>query len=548
MQSPLLAGEDADVTPSLSAGPPEAEDSEFSRLIAQRSPLDILSERFDDEDQYDRCLPSNYALLHLEPNNSLAYGPYSKKVWVIPPRRPFTTAVAGTLSFLHLLFVWAAYTADVWAESRVRISVLWQEKYLPLLNDAQENTIRSTNLMSLLQDLNASRNYLLMILLWSVSLILPCAFMIMSPTFVLGDSMHPILYSNRTRCWNGRGTLETLMRWAFLTFYVVILLGLATSFIELQWTDTSIQVGARACGSLAAYFVGIACAVGLAVVLRWPPTTGKWKSLESAMHTSQETIIRIPPPQAFQHPWSPANQEDVPSMTVLEETSPRRARIQELVPTRSGSSTPELVPENDGNVQEVRGLAFWKKFIVFQLGLLSVILWIPSFYLPFLRLSYGGLATNFLTEPVLSLYVWDISFSLWNQGIEFGTPVWIILAAIAVLLLTTVVLPLLASCLGTLAWVGDENFATKCYSWLFAIHPALGSLIFATALLALTHALTPFSSSLLDQETSGVCQKFNDVTGETCLDVKAKVLPGFWFYLAESIVLELFVVATLKWC
>ena len=546
MQSPLLSGEDADATPSLSAGPPLVEESEFSRLIAQRSPLDALAERF--EEGNSGAIPSNLLFLDVGPND-LVHGRCSSAISVIPARGPFTTAIAGTLAILHLFFVWAAYTSDIWAESRVRISIAWQEQYLPLLNDAKETVIHSTNLMSLLQDLNASRNYLLMFLLWSVSLLLPCAFMIVSPTFVLADSMSPILYASRSRSWTGRGILECLMRWALFTFYVIMLLSLATSFIELQWTDTTIQAGNRARGPLAAYLVGITCAVALAGLLRSPPASGAIGStVEEAETSSGIALVRSPPPHAFQHPWMPINQEDQPAMTVLEETSQEPFDRKREEPTPSGLSTPDLVPENDGGEGKSSDLSFWKKFAAFQFGLLSVILWIPVVYLPFVHISYGGVATNFLSESTLRLYVWDISFSLWRQGVEFGTPIWILLTASSILLLTTMVLPLLASCLGVVAWVGEGELSTKCYAWLFACNPALGGTVYAVAVLAMTHALTPLSQSLLNQESAGICQKFSDMTGETCLDVSATPLPGIWFYFAQSIMLELFVLVTLKWC
>ena len=387
-----------------------------------------------------------------------------------------------------------------------------------------------------------------MVLLWSVSLLLPCAFMIVSPTFLVNDAICPTFYAKRSRSWNGRGLIETLMRWAFLTFYIVVLLSLATSFMELQWTDTTIQVGTRARGSLAAYVMGIACSVGLSVLLRSPPSTNSLAQTPPAAATSQEhSIVRPPPPQAFQHPWTPETQEDEPTMTVLEEMSQEpsdRSSKHRNLPD-SAPSTPELIPEDDGQDEEVQELTFRQKFLAFQLGLLSLILWIPCFYLPFLHLSYDGVATNFLTERVFKLYVWDIPFS---HGTRFGTPTWIVVSAIIILLLTTLIFPILASCLGVIAWVGDGMMSTKCYSWLFALHPALCGPVFSIALFTMTHSLTPFSTSLLDHESSGLCHKFKEITGEVCLNVTAKTLPGLWFYFAQSLILELFILVTLRWC
>ena len=556
MQSPLLA-EDGDDggAPSLSAGPPVAEESEFERLIAQKTPLEAFEEHFDNE---NGPLEVDYELMGLDLDN---FGRDSDNrrtpLLVTPPRGPLTIACAATFSILHLALVWTSYTAETWAESRVRVSIKWQEEFLPLLNDAQETVVRSTNLMSLLQDLAESKNYVLLCVLWAVSLLLPCAFMVVSPTFVLADRINPIIMSHRKMFWNGRGTLETLMRCSLLTFFVITLLGLATSYMELQWTDTTIQAGNRACSPFAAYVCGIACAISLAVLLRAPGEENAilYASTSPAAQTNNNNLpsIQAPPPQAFHNPWFSSSQpqeshDDEPTMTLLEESpilnSPREPPQQ----SASSPSTPDLISEN-GEREDgaAKPLGFGRKVAAFQLGLLSVLLWVPAFYLPALHLSYGGLATNFLAEPKLKLYVWEIGGALWKQGIHFGTPVWILLISGTIFLVTTLVIPLLLTCLGVLAWTGDGRFSTFSSNWLYALHPANGNLVFTVALVAVIYSITPFASSLLQEETSGLCGKFHEMTGESCLVVVAKSLPGTWAFLMQSIALELFVIVTLRW-
>ena len=67
--------------------------------------------------------------------------------------------------------------------------------------------------------------------------------------------------------------------------------------MELQWTDTTIQVRTRACGSLAAYVMGIACSFGLSVLLRSPPSTNLHVQMPPPAAKSQEhSIVLLPPP------------------------------------------------------------------------------------------------------------------------------------------------------------------------------------------------------------------------------------------------------------
>mmetsp|Transcript_1165 Transcript_1165/g.3235 ORF Transcript_1165/g.3235 Transcript_1165/m.3235 type:complete len:534 (+) Transcript_1165:105-1706(+) len=532
MQSPLLAG--GDDGPSLS-GPALNEESEFERLIGQNNAHFGLDERGTDVG-----VAADYAFLALDPRDAEQN---VGKMTVAPPRGVFTTAVAGTLSALHLGLIWASYTADVWAESRLQISLEWQQEFLPLLNDAKETVVRSTNLMSLLQDLDESRNYVLMFLLWFVSLLLPCAFMVVSPTFVLADHMRPIVFDVRWRCHSGRGILETLMRWSLMTFYVVALLSLATSFMELQWTGTSVQAGARAYGPFAAYVTGIASAISLAVLLRSPTSKGNLLAVASLQPAqSQGQTLVPPPPQAFHDPWmstTVVDQWEEPGMTLLEET---QAPAQN--PPTSTPSTPSLISEQEP-IRE--SLPFWCKVTAFQLGLLSLLLWIPTFYLPTIRLSYGGIATHFLSEPLLKLFVWEIHGTLWQQGTHCGTPIWILVVTGIVLLVTSLVIPLISTILGIMAWLGDGKWSRTSYAWLFAVYPALGGLVFTLSMVGVVHALTPFANSFVDHETSGLCLKFKEMTGESCLVVSAKTLSGGWFYLLQSLVLELFVWVTLRW-
>ena len=83
---------------------------------------------------------------------------------------------------------------------------------------------------------------------------------------------------------------QHLKNMAFLTFYIAVLLSLAISFMELQWTDTTIEVRNRAHRSFVAYVMGIACSVGLSVLLRSPPSTNSLAQMPQVAATSPRTL------------------------------------------------------------------------------------------------------------------------------------------------------------------------------------------------------------------------------------------------------------------
>jgi hypothetical protein len=458
------------------------------------------------------------------------------------------TIIAGTLSMMHAGFVWGSYMAGSWSDTHLTVVVAWQKEYLPALNDLTDTVIRSTNLASLLQDLATAQQYLLVGALWVTSLLLPCFFVILSPTWIVGDYQNSFSLERRMRTWQARGFFETAMRFTFLLLFVLILLDLATAVIELHWTETVVNVRNRALGGLAAYVTAMASAVGVILVLRSPGTGGDYSFTTSGNGDfpgqRQGATIRSPPPQAFQHPWRLV---DGPSMSVLEEEPEPRPNAQRRAP--DVSSTPELVEETASVLSSTRPtkLSFGRKVLVFQIGLLTAVMWIPSLYLPLFRISYAGLAREFMSASSLKIFLWQIPALLWTQGIQAGTARWILLAVGFVLITVVIVLPVVATCLGISTWLGENAVSYRSRSWLYCIHPALGGLVFALALIATISALHPLGNLLLDEDGTGICVKFQQVVGEPCLTLTGTLLPGAWFFLLQSIVLEMFVVVTLRW-
>jgi hypothetical protein len=174
----------------------------------------------------------------------------------------------------------------------------------------------------------------------------------------------------------------------------------------------------------------------------------------------------------------------------------------------------------------------------------SVILWIPSFYLPMLHFSYSGIVSDLLTQQSLRLYLWEVPHVLWDEGRQFETPLWILILVGIFLVSTVLVLPLLATFMGVLAWLGEGAWSDNSYVWLYTVHPGLGGVVFTLALLTTMPVLQPLSSLIFDEQTFDACDR---MTGSPCLVVRGQLLSGAFFFLVQALFLEVFVLCTLQW-
>lgn len=582
METPLLASEDGDdlfAPPSLSSGPAsmlaEADggDTEFSRLIAQRSilnssalnPFQALANRFEHFGGSSSSPSAGTGTAAAAANGNMIQ------------RGPCVIITASTLSLLHMGFIWGSYMSDVWSETHVTIAVSLQKflskaENLNSLHDLMtDSVVRSMSLPSLIEDLNSSKNYVLMAIVWAVSLLLPCAFMILSPSWILTDHKFPIDMEKRIlRRSNARNMLEVSMRFAFAIMYVFVIIDLASSFVEFHWTNSTVHVRNRALGGLACYVVGIASAVGTIMVLRSrPPSSPTARPVVSTLESRGTSVdvaapvatrlpsLRSPPPQAFRFPWGPRmdsssdvneDEEEEVSMSVLEEPPvvPSTARNEVIPP--SGISTPDTVGVDADGIRRSssqRRVSFCHKALVFQLGLLAVALWIPSLHLPLVRFEYSGLAKDVMTMSSRTIFLWQIPGIIWTQGVEAQTTYGIVGVFSSVIALSLFIIPLLATFLGILVWIADEEWAVKSRFWLYGIQPGMGGIVLVVTLLSTLQAVQSLSTFSMDG--SSLCEKFAKLVGDDCLVLSGHLMPGAWFYVVHSLLLEIFVSLTLRW-
>jgi hypothetical protein len=145
----------------------------------------------------------------------------------------------------------------------------------------------------------------------------------------------------------------------------------------------------------------------------------------------------------------------------------------------------------------------------------------------------------------------------WEQGIEARTDSWLRFALAIVAIAQLVIIPLLASALGILVWLGEGPWCTLSRQWLYCIQPAMGGMVASAALILMLNyqeqVLPPLmglgAPSLGENLASAfiMCQQEARQSGECVVRASTRTLTGSRFYVIHSILLEIFVQLTLKW-
>jgi hypothetical protein len=251
------------------------------------------------------------------------------------------------------------------------------------------------------------------------------------------------------------------------------------------------------------------------------------------------TNPRVPPAWAFQLPWQ-VNTND--RYYYAEESA------QQTQPLLEDADLLEEIQTNlNMHIQPtcIQGLSYWQRAVVYEVGGMATLLWLPAMLLPLFEIEYEGLASEFMAQVSFQVSFWEIPAVLYQRGVVAGTDKWMLFVIGTVLVLTVYVLPLLATFLSVATWLNkNTRVFRKVLIW---IHPTLCGIIFSLSLLFGVPAFEPLAAYLLDKESSGLCQRFQDVTDESCLILSGHHLLGAWFLLAQTVSLEVFVLLTIWW-
>lgn len=171
-----------------------------------------------------------------------------------------------------------------------------------------------------------------------------------------------------------------------------------------------------------------------------------------------------------------------------------------------------------------------------QFGLTAAILLIPSFSLPLMRVTYTGLAVEFMPESRQELFLFQLPWLLWHRNAQDSNKS-VLVSCGAILILQACVIPLVALTCGL-------RRRGRYRTWLCSLHPTMNGLTLAITSILFAPALDSISKLLFD--SSIFCEKFDNAVGEPCLVMSGVILPGAWCFLAHSILLDAFVALTLR--
>ena len=534
---------------ALLGGPPssDVDQSPLERLIAQstseQAAAAAASTPFFIED--------NPELPHYR--NNVAREP-------VPPspaailRTTIITLAAGTLCFLQICLVWASFLSNAWFDTHLKITVgrssqqqlQFTSEMLQNFEFSTDQTLQKTTLASLLSMLlGADQGWPAMILVLTC-LISPCLCMVLYPSWTVGDYQEAIQPSHRSSRriaahadllgFNPRILGELfLVRICFLAFFLLAILDVGTSSLALENNHSEFLVTNRTRGGVVCYTLGMACALGVVVLLRIAsqsayhpsPTMGNTSDVSSPHYTRQERPI-APPDQAFQELHRPLLLDD------------------DLEQTESGVS-PGSQPRTSTGVD--LQFPFWKRLIVYEMGILTTVLWIPALFLPLFRITFGGLVASFMEEVSFEVPFYQLPSVLLQRGIAARTDRWMLLSLGIVLLSLVYIFPLFATATAVAAWRSPTDSKAVWFykSILRYLQPCLCGVIFSLSLRLAVPAFEPLGDYLLNTQTSGFCRRFEDVTDTACLIIHGEHSLGQWFLLAQSVSLEIFVILTLTW-
>ncbi|GKY92437.1 hypothetical protein MPSEU_000214200 [Mayamaea pseudoterrestris] len=506
-QSPLLAPENESSRPWLSNGPLIPEDSSFSRLISQTNPSSAL----------------NFASLR-QPASSAA---------IVEPSYCAMTA-STSLYTIFVGFLLASFvTTDAWQETVLQVTV---GSFKPA-----NIVLQSRSLATLLQD---SNNFTAMLIMWMSYFVIPLLFMVVMPLWMVHDFSRTWLASDVQS--RARLRIEQLAKAALIMIWIQAVQNVALTGITIQTSTGELLVRNRSGAGWTTFCVGMSCCLAALCVLRyiqhrksdgfvaWNENLHQYAPVASQAPTSM--AVRSPPPEAFvRFPFrhGVVADEEI-SMTVLEDTpsTPRHCN-----PKISDLATPEVMDEVEVSMTNSPKVSSWQRVLVFQLALLSTILWIPSLYIPIFSVQYHGLASVFVVEPQKAFFLWNLAS--FHQELPSDDRFYnnILLNIVALSFLITI--PLKCTCLSIVAWLGEGTWSTSSRRIIYSLQPAQGSGIVLLA--ALMIGLTTLNVG----DSTQFCRHLFIET--ECFSVTGQVEVGAWLYALHTIVLELLVQCTLRW-
>lgn len=472
------------------------------------------------------------------------------------------TLATSTCFILQIGFTWASFLSPSWLDTRLYLSLS-----LPSLKIDMNNShlIHLTTLGSLLRDFLDGNQRWAAIALVLTSIIFPCLCTVCVAIWIvedINDQNHSISTidrrSNRQLNYScARNCIEYCARTGFCLFLIFLILNVGTSPLEVIFMESRFIVVNEIKGGMTSYTLGMLFGILGLVLLRIGGTNFK-KVLEKSFFI--EDLSEVWLQQDYKCPWDPritnADKSEEKQnkgellMSLLqsdinkEETSVNRKSL--LLDTEN--NTEPLDKHPCGCIQlESEGLESWKRIILYELALISTVLWIPAIFLPLFHLKYEGIVSNFMSEVSFSFRLKDFPQEVWERGLLAGVNRIILCVLEIIFVLLVLVCPLIQTLSAIGIWMFNTRSSNFCKRLLWSLQPFLGLGLFGVALYITIPAFETVSKRATDKLSSRICSNFETAAADTCFAIKAEPLMGLYFLLLEAIVLELFVFLTLTW-
>mmetsp|Transcript_6058 Transcript_6058/g.9211 ORF Transcript_6058/g.9211 Transcript_6058/m.9211 type:complete len:757 (-) Transcript_6058:231-2501(-) len=397
---------------------------------------------------------------------------------------------------------------------------------------------------------------------------------------------------------------EFLYKYASCLIYFFTLVFIALSGIVLDFNDTNINndtaeqahpnhqvLSIKACvinetkGGYVGYFLGINFGIIATILLRAHLNHERRKDGEEDVKVGNERVatrgwssfgmeeqdsgVRTPPLSAFRsHQLSRSSSFGLSSTIEAAGVMSRSAIVEEdvafLHPDGSDFTT-TTTTNNNGAKYNIRTWKFWKNLLIFETGLFSILLLVPTYAMPILRLDYDGLASPLLEHSRRDLTIWNILCLAWLNptgknylarvlttgfiwtNVIFCPLIALICAMVVRLDLAGILAKCRMSCL--LRKRMDLRTITNTTSshshkvpWIRAlqyVYPLASASPFALCILLGALAIKDLSHDKLN----GVCDAVK--LDRACLEIEGGLLAGSWFCFAQALVFDIFVCLTL---
>lgn len=464
---------------------------------------------------------------------------------------------AGTLCILYTGLTLSSFAANVWTET-------WVEVQVPTILPPQWFPLGTSNLSSLLHQLNSSSYRSAAVLLWITTLLIPCCFIVVAPSQILYKN--DFFRNSSARSKNDmklRRFLELSMRWTLAVVWMEAVLAFWGPHLgQLEWTRTSVSLYSSVGPGLACYTVGCLCAILLTVVLRsagptrhdeMNRTAGSHQTIAISEPPRMNRSIRTPPPHAFRQfrlPNTSSDDDDdddktSPLLQILEETpSISRLNRTSTVPSQPPTLDPPTKP-----------LSFLQLLLVFQVGLMSILCVVPTLVLPAITLKISGVASEFTPHRTRTIFLHQLPRTLLHTTTTTTASWWLGW----LVLVPTIVIPALAMAVAVRTWThASPHQRAVGRRWLYQWHPAVSGGVAAVAVVVALHVLESWNVWNANNSNPDLSHFYDAFKmkdkhalalkdGEPCWKVTVQSLTGLWFWVLQSILLEAFIFLTLAW-